>query len=90
MTRSIWSRIALDAVLAACVLFGWWYLAVLIGVIALLRFPYYAELIVAGFAYDALFGMGRAADIGSMSAYAGTIVAAACTATIAILKNSIR
>ena len=76
-------RIAMDAAMLVCVFFGWWYIALPIGVIALFRFPLYVELVVAGFAYDSLFGMGAAS-------FAGTIVALSFLALAAALKGSIR
>ncbi len=78
----------MDVLMLGSVLFGWWYVALPIGIIALFRFEYYAELLVAGFAYDALFGMG--AGLAIWTAYAGTITALAFLGLAAGLKGSIR
>ncbi|MDB5238681.1 MAG: hypothetical protein JWO00_16 [Candidatus Parcubacteria bacterium] len=84
-------RLAVDAVLAVCVLFGLWYIALPVGAIALFRFPYFMELTAAGFAYDALFGMN--ASSGNMSfiaAYAGTLSTAGISLAVAAIKGSVR
>ncbi len=88
MNQHILFRIAIDLALAACVFFGWWYAALPIGIIAAFRFSYYIELVAAGFAYDALFGMG--AGIGFISGYIGTLAAALASAAIVFIKGSIR
>ncbi len=92
MNQNILFRIALDILVAFCVLFGWWYIALPIGLIALFKFSYYVEVIAAGFAYDALFGMGTvsSANIGFWAAYAGTLVATLCFAVTALIKKTIR
>ena len=52
-------RIILDVIILVCVIFGWWYIALPLGLIASWALPYYIELVAFGFIYDSLYGMGR-------------------------------
>ena len=81
MKNNLALRIGIDIVIAVCVIFGWWYIAVFIAAIMFFKFPYYIELLAAGFAYDALFGMG---------ALYGTAVAASIYVGGLLLKTTIR
>ncbi len=77
-------RIALDAIVFIAVLLGWWYVAIPIGIIGAWVFPRYAELVIAGFLYDILFGMnGGPAAVWN---YAYLIASAIILAVIAYLK----
>ena len=49
-------RIIIGLVLAVCVLQAWWLAALVIGLIGTWFFRDYLELVVAGIAYDALYG----------------------------------
>jgi len=73
----------LDVIVFVSVLFGWWYIAIPVGVIGAWVFPRYAELAIAGFIYDALFGIGRGMGI---FGYAYTIGAAVVLAAVAYMK----
>ena len=57
MKSKVITRIIIDLLLAVSVLQGWWFIALLLGIIGLWMFPYYIELIIAGIVYDSLFGM---------------------------------
>ncbi len=88
MNRSIAFRISADILLAIFTIFGLWYFALPIGIACLWIFPRYAELMIAGFAYDALFGMGS--GLGIFSAYACTAISLALTALIISAKAMMR
>jgi hypothetical protein len=77
-------RIILGILIALAVLQGWWFLALPLGLIGAWVFPVYAEIIIAGIAYDALFGMNGEAG---MWGYAGTIVAVLLFGAVSIFKK---
>ena len=76
-------RITLDVILFLLVIFGWWFVAIPVAAIGAWVFPSYAEIVIAGFLYDALFGMNRGMGI---MGYAFTIGAALILAGLAYLK----
>jgi hypothetical protein len=95
MNKNISFRIGLDAIILVCVILGWWYAALPIALLAFFKFPYYVELVAAGFIYDSLFGMGAgtvpdSGGIGIFAAFAGTIVSLVLLAVAATLKRLIR
>jgi len=85
--NSVALRIACDLILAICVIYGWWYVALPIGVCAVWFFPIYLEFILGGFVYDALFGMN-----GSflLAGYAGLIVTVIAFALASLLRRKLR
>ena len=87
MNRDVSLRIALDAIILVSAIFGLWYVAVPVGIVGAWVFPRYVELLIAGFAYDALFDMGRGAGI---SAYALTIASAIMLGAVAYLKAIVK
>ena len=50
-------RIIFDLVIAISVLSGWWFIALPVAVCGAWLFSYFAEIVIAGVAYDAFFGM---------------------------------
>ena len=87
MTTRTLIRLVVDLILAVSVIEGWWFLALPISLIGVWSFPYFAEIIVAGFAYDALYGMVPGMGV---KAYAGTIAACISSAIFAGLKKVVR
>ncbi len=57
MTHDKTLRITADVIVFLCVIFGWWYVAILVGLISAWVFPRYAELVIAAFMYDVLYTM---------------------------------
>jgi hypothetical protein len=88
MKKLIISRVVVDIILVLCVIFGWWYAALPLGLIASWFFPYYAEFILAGLFYDALFGLGE--PTAGVWAYFGTIISVIASFSIYFVKRSIR
>jgi hypothetical protein len=80
-------RIILDILLFIAVINGWWPIVVVMAVIGLWFFRFYAEAILAGVAYDALYGM--IPDMG-WKGYTGTIVAVILSVAAKFVKKSMR
>lgn len=87
MGNKIAIRIAFDAAIALSAVFGLWYVFLPLGLIAAWFFPYYAELVAAGFVYDALFNMDRGFGL---FGYAGLITTIVALAAVSFLKFIIR
>lgn len=51
-------RIIFDLMIMIAVIKGWWFLALPFGIVGVWLLPYFFEIIIAGIAYDALFGIG--------------------------------
>lgn len=83
MNKKTSLRIALDVIILVSVIFGWWFAAIPLGLIGAWVFPRYAELPIAGFLYDVLFGIGRGMGI---LGYAYTIGAALLLGFVAYMK----
>lgn len=80
-------RIIFDLVIALAVINGWWFVALPLGLIAAWKYPGYIEILVAGVAYDALFGLTPAT--GALG-YVGTIVSVLLIICILVLKKIMR
>lgn len=80
-------RIILDIVIFFAVIQGWWFVALPLGIVGAMRYPYYLELVVAGLMFDSLFGLSL--DTGAYS-YAGSIVSIVVFAVVAVLKRFLR
>ena len=78
-------RITLDVILLLLVIMGWWFAAIPIALIGAWVFPRYAEIVIAGFLYDILFGFGAVPDRGILG-YAFVIGGAILLAVVAYLK----
>jgi hypothetical protein len=71
MNKTLSFRIIIDIILAISILNGWWLLGIIFGLIGAGYYGYFFEFILAGIAYDALFGL--VPEMG-WRGYAGTIV----------------
>jgi hypothetical protein len=80
-------RIILDIVIAISVLYGWWFVILPVGLYCVWKFPGYIEILIAGIAYDSLFGFTR--EVGILG-YMGTIVAALVILFVFTLKKVMR
>ncbi len=80
-------RILVDVSLAICVICGWWYVALPIGLLALWKLPSFVEIIVAGYAFDALYGFSPALGLW---AYAGTLITVIAALIAFTMKSSLR
>ncbi len=76
MSKKTVVRIIIDFVIFLAVIQGWWFVALPIGLAAVLNLPYYAEIVIAGIFYDSLFGLmpgsgidGYLASIVTLTAY---------------------
>lgn len=76
-------RITLDVIVFIAVIFGWWFVFIPLAIIGTWVFPRYAEIVIAGFLYDSLFGIGRSLGL---FGYAFTIVTAIIIAISAYMK----
>lgn len=80
-------RIILDILLFAAIINGWWPVAIALALIGAWFFKMYVEIIIAGIAYDALFGMTSGMG---WRGYGGTICAITLLMAVKLLKRSIR
>jgi len=80
-------RIIVDVLLAFSIFNGWWTLSLVIGVLSIWYFRTFIEIIVAGVAYDSLFGMTPGMGVWG---YAGTIVATILFLLETLLRQVVR
>jgi len=80
-------RIILDILLVIAVINGWWSVAIVLVLIGVWFFKLYIEIIIAGVAYDALFGMTSGMG---WRGYEGTIFAIVLLIVIKLLKKLVR
>jgi hypothetical protein len=85
--RRIVIRIAVDAFIAVAVIQGWWYAALAVGLVAAWSYDFFPELIVAGIAYDSLFGLSEVLRLGS---FLGTIVSVIALVLAGGIKKVVR
>ena len=85
-TRNI-SRIVLNLVIAAAILNGWWFVALPICIAGVWFYGNFIEIIIAGIAYDALFGMVPGMGI---RGFVGTILAVVVYAALFLSKKMVR
>ncbi len=83
MNKNASCRIVLDVIVFVSVLLGWWFVAIPLAIVGAWSFPKYAELVIAGFMYDALFSIGHAPGL---LGYAFTIVTALLLAGMSYFK----
>ena len=69
--KKIFGRIGLDILIAISIFNGWWFIALPLGFVGVWVYKNYFEFIIAGLAYDALFGMVRGTGL---VGYIGTII----------------
>ena len=70
-----------------CIIFGWWHIALILGLYGLVRNVFFVELVIFGVIYDALFRM--TADTG-IDGYIGTIVTLVFFVIYSVIKGTIR
>lgn len=80
-------RILLDIVIAFCVIQGWWFIALPLAFGCAWRLSAYIELVIAGIAYDSLFGFVNG---DGLWAYLGTITSVIGFGIITFLKKVTR
>jgi hypothetical protein len=80
-------RIIIGIILFISVIQGWWFIAVPLCLYGSWRYPLYLETLMAGIAYDSLFGYNHPAGL---QGYLGTAVAAGIVILILILKKVMR
>lgn len=80
-------RILNGVLLILATFFGWWFVSLPLAAIGAWYLRGYPECILAGIAYDALFGMGQGMGVWG---YAGTIAAAVIAVVVVGLKRVVR
>ena len=80
-------RIITNLIIFIAVIHGWWFVALPIAIVGCWFFPYYIEIIISGFVYDALFRM--ISGVGFV-AYLGTIISITVFTGLVIIKQNIR
>lgn len=80
-------RVVVDIIIAVSVIFGLWYAALPIALVSAWVFPFYLELMIAGFAFDSLFGFGSGLGV---VAYAGTLVSISSFIVLYLFKKMVR
>lgn len=87
MNRNAILRITLDVILFASIILGWWFIAIPVGIACAWFFPRYAELAVAAFMHDCLYGVNRGLGIWG---YAYVIGAAIILGMFAYIKTVVK
>jgi hypothetical protein len=80
-------RIVADLILLILVVYGQWYVALPLGLVAAWLFPYYVELLMLGLIHDALFGLGHGLD---PWAHAGLVIAIVALGLASFLRGFMR
>lgn len=80
-------RIVLDIVLLLAVMFGFWYVALILGLYGLFRHPLFIEIICAGVIYDMLF---RVLPDSGIRGYTGSLVALAVFLFYMSIRSAVR
>ncbi len=87
MDRPLLFRVLVDLALAVAVMQGWWLVALGISIVGLWSFSYFAEALIAGFAFDSLFGWVPGYGIWG---HIGVIASAILSIASAFFKKSLR
>ncbi|MBP6858427.1 MAG: hypothetical protein KBC33_01185 [Candidatus Pacebacteria bacterium] len=80
-------RLILDILMFLTVIQGWWFFALPIALVGMLRYSNYYEVLIAGLAYDSLFGLTPHEGI---SSYIGSISAGLLFGAMVVLKKIMR
>ena len=80
-------RIIIDAIIFICLIQGWWYFAILVGMIGVWNFGFFIEIVLAGLIYDALYG---SAAIKGVAGSIGLIVGSILFIVLSIIKKIVR
>ncbi|MES2216380.1 MAG: hypothetical protein V4481_03720 [Patescibacteria group bacterium] len=81
------TRIIIDIAILLCLIHGWGFVALPLGIVGALVFPFYIELILAGVMYDALFGFTAGQGF---AGYLGTIISTVFIFIVIIIKKIMR
>ena len=87
MSKHHTRRIILDILIALSIIQGWWFIALPLCVLGIWRHGYFLEILLAGFAYDALFAAGTEVW---MMRYMGISVATVVFVIFLFLKKMLR
>jgi hypothetical protein len=85
--NNIYIRILIDIILFYSVINGWWIVSIPLGILGTWFRESFIELIIAGVAYDALFGMNSSLGL---AGWIGTITAVVLYTCILLTKRFIR
>jgi hypothetical protein len=80
-------RIIIDLLIFISLVNAWWFFIIPLGLIGLWFFPYFFEIILAGIAYDGLYGL--VPGMGTR-AFIATIIAVVTMIVFAVLKRMLR
>ncbi len=80
-------RITTNLIVLIAIIHGWWFIALPLVIIGCWFFPYYIEIMIGGFIYDALFGTTSGTGL---MAYSGIIISIVIFAGIIVIKQNIR
>ncbi len=87
MSKNKIIRIVIDIILFVAVINGWWPLAIPLAILGAWYWPHFVEIIVAGVAYDALFGMIPGTG---WHGWIGTIISVVLYTVILLIKKTVR
>ncbi len=87
MSHSLIFRILIYLATIFSVINGWWFIALPLLLLGAWKFSFRIEIILAGVAYDALFGMVRGTGLWG---YIGTITAVCILILFMVLKKIVR
>ncbi len=80
-------RLIIDIAIALAVLNGWWFIVLPLSFVGIWIFPFFIEIVIAGWVYDSLFGF--VPEMG-LWGYAGTLTSVLFLSIISLVKGSIR
>jgi hypothetical protein len=87
LRNNLYPRIILDLAIFVSIINGWWFIAIPLCVVGLWYVENFLEIIIAGIAYDGLFGMNN--EFG-WYAYVGTIFGILLYTCMHIVKKFVR
>ncbi|MEN9913269.1 MAG: hypothetical protein RLY66_677 [Candidatus Parcubacteria bacterium] len=80
-------RLIIDILMTFAIIHGWWFIALPIALVGALRYRWFFEMLIAGLAYDSLFGLVPEQGIYS---YIGIISSLILFAAMMFLKAIMR
>ncbi len=87
MTKNTIHRLVFDIIIMVCIIQGWWFIALPLGIIAIWKFNNFIEIILFGFMYDILFGVFSKM---TMWSYIGSIVTVIILFVFTFAKKIVR
>ena len=85
--RNLFVRFVIDCGLGIALIQGWWFVCIPLSVCGLWMYPFFVEGVIAGFVYDALYGLIPGMGV---RAYGGTIITVGMTLVSGIFKTIVR